>query len=167
MARLNAVQKAFICQRLACFDTPKTVADAVKEEFGIVVSRQNVESYDPTKAQGKTLAKKYVEMFEETRKRFLEDTSTIAISHKAVRLRVLQRMAERAESIGNLMLAKELLEQAAKEAGDAYSNRRIHEHTGRGGGPIQQETKVTTLDPAKLSTDALKELRNARPESDE
>ncbi|MQX92772.1 DUF2280 domain-containing protein [Sinorhizobium meliloti] len=36
--------------------------------------------------------------FEETRKTFLEDTATIAISHRAVRLRALQRMADRRRS---------------------------------------------------------------------
>ena len=32
--------KAFVVQALACFDTPSEVAKAVKEEFGLVVSRQ-------------------------------------------------------------------------------------------------------------------------------
>lgn len=160
MARLNAAHKTFIVQRLACFDTPSVVAGSVKEEFGVEVSRQAVEAYDPTKHQGRNLAKKYKELFEQTREAFLEDTSGIAISHKAVRLRTLQRMLEKAENMGNLVLARELLEQAAKESGDSYSNKRKHELSGPNGKPI--ETKTTTIDPSQLSNAALKELRNAR-----
>lgn len=128
MARLKPEQKLFIVQRLACFDTPTMVAKAVREEYQVELSRQVVEGYDPTKYAGRNLAKKYKQVFEDTRGTFLEDTSGIAISHKAVRLRTLQRMAEKAETMGNMVLAKDLLEQAAKEAGDAYSNRRVVDH---------------------------------------
>lgn len=88
-------------------------------------------------------------VFEETRKSFLEDTSGIAISHKAVRLRALQRMAERAEEVGNIVAAMDLLEQAAKEVGDAYSNRRVLAHEGKDGGPIQQQTVPLTQEQLK------------------
>lgn len=49
MAALNGEVKAFIVQALACFDTPSQVAEQVKKEFGLEVSRQQVESHDPTK----------------------------------------------------------------------------------------------------------------------
>jgi len=133
MARLNPEQKLFIVQRLACFDTPTMVAKAVSEEYQLTLPRQVVEGYDPTKYAGRNLAKKYKQVFESTREAFLEDTSGIAISHKAVRLRTLQRMAEKAENMGNMVLAKDLLEQAAKEAGDAYSNKRVLEHNNPDG----------------------------------
>lgn len=124
MARLTAEHKTFIVQRLACFDTPSVVAQAVKDEYGIELARQHVEQYDPTKRAGRQLGKKLTELFEATRKQFIDDTSEIAISHKAVRLRRLQRMADKAELVGNIPLAAQLLEQAAKEAGDSYSNLR-------------------------------------------
>jgi hypothetical protein len=133
MARLKPEQKLFIVQRLACFDTPTMVAKAVREEYQVELSRQVVEGYDPTKYAGRNLAKKYKQVFEDTREAFLEDTSGIAISHKAVRLRTLQRMAEKAENMGNMVLAKDLLEQAAKEAGGAYSNKRVLEHNNPDG----------------------------------
>jgi hypothetical protein len=126
--------QTYIVQALACFDSPKTVADAVKAEFGVVVTRQLVETYDPNKKASNRLAAKWVALFEATRKAFLEDTSKIGISHRAVRLRALQRMADRAETMGNIALAAQLHEQAAKEAGDSYTNRR--ELTGKGGAPL-------------------------------
>ncbi|MDX0615144.1 DUF2280 domain-containing protein [Sinorhizobium medicae] len=116
--------KTFIVQSLACFDTPSVVVDAVRKEYGATITRQSVEGYDPTKKAGTNLAEKWRLLFEETRKTFLEDTASIAISHRAVRLRALQRMAEKAETQGNMVLAASLMEQAAKEVGDSYTNRR-------------------------------------------
>lgn len=124
MARLKAEHKQFIVTRLACFDTPSEVSQAVKDEYGLEMTRQRIQQYDPTKAAGQQLSKKLSDLFHEVRERFVEDTGSIAISHKAVRLARLDRMATRAETKGNLPLAASLLEQAAKEAGDWFTNLR-------------------------------------------
>lgn len=42
-AKLSVEAKTFIVQSLACFDSPSTVAAAVKKELGLDVSRQLVE----------------------------------------------------------------------------------------------------------------------------
>lgn len=123
MAALSSEVKAFIVQALACFDTPSQVAEAVKREFSVEVSRQQVESHDPTKRCSKTLAKRWVEMFHDARKRFREETVEIPIANRAYRLRALGRMAEKAENMKNMALTAQLLEQAAKEVGDVYVNR--------------------------------------------
>lgn len=141
--RLAPEVQTYIVQALACFDSPKTVADAVKAEFGVTITRQLVETYDPNKKASNRLAAKWEALFEETRKAFLEDTSKIAISHRAVRLRALQRMAEKAETMGNIALAAQLFEQAAKEAGDSYTNRR--ELTGKGGAPLPAAAPAVVL----------------------
>lgn len=125
MAALKDDVKAFIVQALACFDKPSQVAAAVKEEFKIEVPRQQVESYDPTKYAGRALNLKWRTLFEDTRKRFREETAEIGIANRAARLRALDRMADKAESKGNLPLAMQLIEQAAKEVGDIYVNRRL------------------------------------------
>lgn len=134
-AKLTDEVKTFIVQALACFDSPSFVSAAVKKEFGVEASRQLVESHDPNKKAASGLAPKWRALFEETRKAFLEDTAGIAISHRAVRLRALQRMAEKAETSGNMVLAASLMEQAAKECGNAYTNKR--ELTGAGGEPVE------------------------------
>lgn len=130
MAALSNDVKAFIVQALACFDTPSQVATAVKEEFGIEVSRQQCESHDPTKYAGRDLAKRWRVLFEDTRKRFREETADIPIANRAHRLRTLGRMAEKAEGMRNLALTAQLLEQAAKEVGDVYVNRPAREPQG-------------------------------------
>lgn len=138
--KLSDTVKTFIVQSLACFDTPSTVTEAVRKEYGETIARQSVEAYDPNKRAGDKLAEKWKVLFELTRKTFLEDTSQIAISHRAVRLRALQRMAEKAETQGNMVLAASLMKQAAEEVGNAYTNRR--ELTGKDGAPIQTENRT-------------------------
>lgn len=123
MAVLQNEVKAFIVQALACFDTPSQVVESVQKEYGVKITRQQVETHDPTKTSGKCLAKRWVTLFEDTRKRFRDDTADIPIANRAFRLRALGRMAERAESVKNLALAAQLLEQAAKETGGTYTNK--------------------------------------------
>lgn len=134
--KLNDEARTFVVQSLAMFDPPSVVAKAVKQEFGIDITPQAMEFYDPTKRMGAKLGEKWTLLFHETRKDFIEDTAKIGISHRATRLRTLQRLAERAEGQGNIGLAAQLLEQAAKESGDAYSNKHKFEHAGAGGAPL-------------------------------
>lgn len=129
MAKLSEEAKAFVVDRLAMYDTPSTVAAAVKEHFGIEVPRQQVETYD-ARRPGKKPAAKWVRRFEATRAQYREQVDDIGIAHRAVRMRRLERMANRAEERGNLPLAAQLLEQAAKEMGESYSNKRSIEHSG-------------------------------------
>lgn len=135
MAALKEDVKLAIVQALACFDTPSQVAEFVKQEYGLVVPRQQVAMYDPTKAAGKNLSKKLAEIFHATRAAFLERVPDVPIAQQAYRLRVLQRQLERAEKQGNVAMVSSLLEQAAKELGGVFTNRR--EHTGAGGAPLQ------------------------------
>jgi hypothetical protein len=142
-AKLSDEVKTYIVQALACFDAPSIVAAAVKKEFGIEVSRQLVESHDPNKKAASGLAPKWRVLFEETRKAFLEDTASIGISHRAVRLRALQRMADKAEGQGNMVLASSLLKQAAEEVGGSYTNRR--ELTGKDGKDLPVPVSPVTI----------------------
>ncbi len=148
MAALKDDVKTFIVQALACYDTPSQVVHAVKQEFGIEVPRAQVALYDPTKTAGRSLGAKLRDLFTATRKAFLDEAATIPIAQQAYRLRVLQRLQQQAESRGNAALAAQLLEQAAKEVGGAFTNRR--EVTGKGGGPIQQ----ANLTPAQFAETA-------------
>lgn len=141
--KLPTEAQTYAVQALACFDAPSIVAAAIKKEFDVTVTPQAIEAYDPGKRAGAKLSDKWKALFEETRKSFLEDTSKIAISHRAVRLRALQRMAERAETMGNIALAAQLHEQAAKEAGDSYTNRR--ELTGKGGAPLPASAPAVVM----------------------
>lgn len=158
MAALKPEVKAFIIQMLACYDTPSQVVEAVQKDFGIAITRQQVETHDPTKVSGKTLAKKWVDLFNAARERFLNEISDIPIANRAYRLRVLQRMSTNAENMKNIGMTAQLLEQAAKEVGEAYTNRKKVEHTGANGGPIESTT---------LTKDEYKKARQEMLEDDD
>lgn len=110
--------RLFVVQGLACFDPPSVVAEAVEREFGLSLERAQVESHDPTHKAGRKLGKRLRAVFEATRQAFLEDAGHVAIAHRAVRLRVLNRLIAKAEERGEIALAARLLELAAKEAGE-------------------------------------------------
>lgn len=135
MATLTDAAKRFIVQALACYDTPTQVAEAVKEEFGVEVHRAQVAQYDPTKQAGRSLAKKWRVLFDDTRKRFREEAAEIPIAQRAYRLRKMGQIAAKAEQMRNLPLVLQILEQAAKETGDAYVN---HKASTGGGSDIAQ-----------------------------
>jgi hypothetical protein len=142
-AKLDREQQTFAVQALACFDSPAVVVASLKREFAVVISPQAVECYDPTKKAGRNLSHRWKALFEETRKTFLEDTASVAISHRAVRLRALQRMADKAETSGNMVLASSLLKQAAEEVGGSYTNRR--ELTGKDGKDLPVPVSPVTI----------------------
>ena len=122
MAQLTDDMQRLIVSELAYFRTPSEVADIVKEQFGVVIDRRQVELYNPLRG-GRKPAKKWCALFEELRKDFLEKRSAIAITHRSWRQRELLDMVRLAKKQKNYKLAAELLEQAAKEEGDIYMNR--------------------------------------------
>lgn len=134
MPKLTEPQKTLIVQRLAMYDTPTQVAEAVKEEFGIDIHRAHVAAYDAERTPAP--ARKWVALFEATRKNFLDTAGAIPIANRSYRLRSLNRMAIAAEKQRNFVLAKDLHEQAAKEMGELYTNRHKIEHTGKDGLPF-------------------------------
>jgi hypothetical protein len=135
MAKLDDKCRAAIVQALACFDTPTQVVEQIRDEFGIAITRQQVQAYDPTKAAAaKGIAKKWRALFEVTRAEFLKSATKIPIANQSFRLRSLQRLHELAVNRRNAQLAAQILEQAAKETGGMFTNRR--EIGGPNGGPI-------------------------------
>ncbi|MEQ0267222.1 DUF2280 domain-containing protein [Klebsiella sp. CN_Kp073] len=142
MAALKPEVKAAIVQMLACYDSLSIVVESIQKDYGLKVTPQQVESHDPTKVSGKRLAKKWVDLFNATRERFLNEISDIPIANKAYRLRVLQRMSMTAENMKNIGMTAQLLEQAAKEVGEAYSNKQKVEHTSPDGSMTPRPTTI-------------------------
>ena len=140
----RAVQK-FIVEQNACDEKPTDVVKAVKEEFGIDISRQLVERYDPTKAAGSKLSEKLAERYWEVREKYErqeEERGIGSLSYRLRRLAVIERIAF---AKGNYQLVKECMKQAAEDKGGRYTNRR--EMGGPGGGPIP----LTVVDQIKAA----------------
>jgi hypothetical protein len=113
--------KEFIVKALACYDRPTRVVDAVQEKFDIVITRQQVYEYDPTGSR--VPAERWRDLHAATRAAFLEGAAEISVTHKLVRLRILDRLVHECER-NNVALALAALERAAKECGGMYENRR-------------------------------------------
>jgi hypothetical protein len=89
-------------------------------------------------------APKWRTLFDAERKRFLEDVGNIGIAQKAVRLQRLEKLCTIALERRNVKLAAEVLEQAAKEMGEVFTNRR----------EVRSESKVQT---SHLTTEELRQ----------
>ena len=121
MPTLTDEIKTFIVRGLARFDSPSEVAEAVKSTFGVELKRQHVYAYDPRCTQPP--APRWCELHAATRAAFLKDAAAIGVVHKTVRLRMLDRMARRAEATNYFDLSASLLEQAAKECGGVFDGK--------------------------------------------
>ena len=133
---LTDIHRKFIIQQLACFLSPSETAEAVNEEFGLVVSRQAMERYDPHKHAGRRIAQRWKDLFALARQAFLDEVSnSIPLAHKAVRVRKLAKAARAYEDSKNYLAMARILEQIAKEVGNVHTNRM--ELTGKDRGPIR------------------------------
>jgi hypothetical protein len=117
VAQIDNRHRRFIVTRLACFESPSQVAEAVRERFGIDMPRQQVYGYDAAAAEGtgRRIAQHWRELFWEARRRYLTDMAGVGVANKAFRLRRLDELFRKAEQAGNIRLAAALLEQAARE----------------------------------------------------
>lgn len=156
MAALKEPVKIFIVQALACRDTPQEVADQVLQEFGVKIDRKQCQLYDPTKAAGKNLSKKFVELFHETREKFDAGLIDIPIAQKYYRLKQYQKHLEK--NARNTVMSLKILEQAAKDCGGQFTNKQ--EITGAGGGPIQNENTVVVTATDEQVRQAINELES-------
>lgn len=139
MARINKKIKTFIVRSLAEFETPTETAKAVKALFNFEVTPQQCEAYDPTKKTGKDLSEEFRTLFFTTRRQANEELEAIPIANKRYRLQLLQGLVD--QHPNNPVLIPKWAEQAAKEMGGLYTNRK--EVTGKDGGPIK--TSVADL----------------------
>jgi len=153
--KLTDVHRAFLVRELACFASPTESVNALKAQFGVDVSIQAAEHYDPTKWAGKRGAKKWAELFAMARQAFIEQVQeSIPLAHRSVRIKKLANAANTFEKQKNYIGMARILEQIAKEVGNVHTNR--HEFTGKDGGPIQYQDTSDMTDEQII--DELREL---------
>ncbi|WP_337846804.1 DUF2280 domain-containing protein [Sphingomonas sp.] len=142
MAKLNEEEKAFLVCQFACFLTSTQACRAFEQQFGRRIETRDADRYKVDGWAGRRKEKvepmkKWRPLFEETRKAFLENAAAIPIANATYRLAQLQSMFESAMGVNaanarpNIPLAAQLLEQAAKESGGSFTNKREHEHKGK------------------------------------
>lgn len=122
--KLTDEQRQFVVCAIACSDSPSEIVAALKEQYGVEITRQSVEFYDPRKNH--KLSKQWKDLHDAAREAFLKEVTRVPIAERAYRLRRLQRLLEKTEARGNVPLAAALLKQAAEEVGGKYTNKLEH-----------------------------------------
>ena len=134
--KLKEVHRAFLVREFACFAGPKEAVRLLMEKFGIEITVQGAQHYDPSTNQGLKLAPKWKELFKAVRQAFVDDVvATIPESLKSVRIRRLAEASRQYQEHKNYLAMARMLEQIAKEVGNVHTN--IREFTGKDGGAIQ------------------------------
>ena len=117
--------------------SPIAAVEALNAEYGVKISPQSAERYDPTKRAGARLAQHLTRLIGRTRTEFLANIDSIPDANKAVRIRQLALASRVLKAKGNYRDMADMLERIAKEVGDVYSHRR--EITGHCGGPLRAD----------------------------
>ncbi|MCU4495304.1 DUF2280 domain-containing protein [Acinetobacter ursingii] len=144
MAVLKKEIKLFIVRSLAVFNTPSETVELVHQEYGIKVTKQQCEKYDPTKRSGENLSKELRIDFEKTRDMFLGKPENIPIANLSVRLQRYESQYQKHSK--NRVAAMNILKQAAEDVGGKYTNKT--EVTGKDGAPLQ--TTVVQATPEQV-----------------
>ena len=108
------------------------VREALKDEFDVEASINQIAYYNPRSASGGEPAQKWQTLFDETREAYRSKTQDVAIAQKRWRLDQLEAGFRRLRE-ADPEAAAALLEQAAKETGGKYTNEQKHEHSGEVG----------------------------------
>lgn len=140
-AKLRKEHQIFVVVQLATYERPTDVQEALKRDFGVEVSLPAILNYDISNPD---LAVKWRELFTQTRQNFIDDTSLVPIAVRSWRLKQLQKMFDAELAQPTIMQNKKgmraTLEMAAKESGEAFTNKFKHEHTGKDGKPLGPRT---------------------------
>src|SRR6202171_6214372 len=140
---LNDEQKAFIVKAFARFEGAREVCASFHEKYNVELSTVRAHKYN-CGGPSFTGAKKWRELFEAERRHFLENVQSIGIANKTYRIQELHKLCVIAIGRENVKLAAELMEQAAKEMGEVFTNKR----------EIRAETKSIT---ATMTTEELRQ----------
>jgi len=142
VAKLTHEIRAKIVAGWARYDTPIEIRREIQETYQVDVDMQQIYALNPEGASWKG-SKRWEAVFAAERKMFLESAGRIGIAQKVVRLQRLDKLCRMALDKRNVKLAAELMEQAAKEMGEVFTNRR----------EVRQDVRAVT---ATMSTEELR-----------
>ena len=121
--KLTEEQKAFIVKAYARFEGTGEVCQSFREKYDVELPTTRALQYNPISVSFMG-SKKWRELFDRAREHFINNVQDIGITNKTVRLQRLEKLCVSAISRKNTKLACEILEQAAKEMGEVFTNKR-------------------------------------------
>lgn len=131
---LTEAQQRWIVCRFACHGRLGEVMAEFEQEFGKPITTTTLRNYDMRNIRDAEHAKergvaKWYPVFKDAQKEYAASIANIPIADATYRLTKIDEMFALAWDRRNFKMAKDLLEQAAKETGGAFSNRRQVEGT--------------------------------------
>lgn len=122
---LTEHQKAWLVTQWARMRHAAQIRKEFAEVFGVEIDRKQVHTYNPKASSNFGRGQvKWNQLFDEEREKFLAEVNAIPIANAAVRLDRLETMCVAAMEKGNTPLAASIIEQAAKEVGGLFTNKR-------------------------------------------
>ena len=115
--KLTTAQQEYVVERLAAFDNPGAVVRSVREKFGITLTRQAVEQYDPTR--DRRCPARWTTLFRLRRQAILESKGL----HGAVERAAQSRSRERVARCASAGLAADLLATLARQTAGVAAQR--------------------------------------------
>lgn len=154
MAELTNDMQVHIVRCLAVFMQPADIIKEMKDLYNVEILPPQISYYNPYNRSAKDLREELRVEFEETRKLYRESADNIPIANKVWRLQELQRVRD--NHLKNPVMVMNALEQAAKECGEAYTNKR--ELSGPNGQPLPPTVAVTVT--KELIQETIKDMGN-------
>lgn len=125
MTTLKDEHRRFIIEMFAAFSTLDEIEKALQDVYGLPVPKSTILRHNPDTVQGKAeLGAQWKTLFADRRKHFLEDLASIPIASAAYRLGRLQKIIDDPVKSKSPPLVMDALEQAAKEMGGVFTNKR-------------------------------------------
>lgn len=126
---LTEAHRAWIVTKYATYARTYEILREFEEEFGFAIPGNRCRNYDLSGVETEDEAKakgvlKWMPLFRETRERFNASVTAIPIASATYRVKKLDQMFDAAFAKRNYKTAAQLLEQAAKETGGMFTNKR-------------------------------------------
>lgn len=109
-------QKAFIVEKFACFQRLGDIADEFNKRYGFTPYLQSLETYDGDSRHCR-MGKRLRRLFDTVRADYVGQTAKVAVAHQAHRLRLIEKLIDKATTSKEFASAIKGLELAAKEMG--------------------------------------------------
>lgn len=135
--KLTEEHKTHIVKRFAQFWEAPAIRDDMQQEFGITLHLNQIYPYDPGAAKSKNVGKKWKQLHAEERQKYVSEDAArdIRLYHATERIKELEKIYDKLYSMKIYSQAAAILEQIAKEQGQAYTNRALMEAAGNTGEP--------------------------------
>lgn len=125
--KLKEEHKRYIVRCFARFLTCSEVVEALKSQYGIEITTPGASWYNPHTVAGSDLAPELKALFDDERARYLAEIDRVPIANEAVRLERLEALYQKDAKRGATANAAAHLEQAARERGGMFTNKRFVE----------------------------------------